>query len=702
MISPSLFPLLNICTFQFIVKYSDTDHLNSFTFPNTLPMIMEKFTPHKRSKYDFDHTSKVFISIENVLALRKTAFMPIHQKCLNGQLATFILFINSNSKFPEGSRESKDAVYKSEIFFISRVLHAISTLLENPTYIFIKISSPNSIFKRFNIDFLKLSMQSLFFAVTEEYLFLIHPLRTFYSLHLKIVAFNFLQIKRNYRSLDDLLQQNIAFQNNFDRGLIVFNFDTEYRDRPELPDCSLNQNGLYVFPAQCVAVIFRKLFNTTFFYSSRPNYQVTSHFVFGTINKDLIDYFIATPLNFPYRLIPHEFTIVPYVLTVFTEHTPPTFLALLSPFDFQTWIALGTVAFLVFIVFLAILKFKKVTKLCWWLLSSLIQQLDDDETICLFGQLRWKYFPLITSFYCMNFMLAFIYTGEMFSCLTAINIPEVPLKLPKIVYSDIPLISSANFIDPQDYYKFYSDLQDDVLPEMIKQNVHNPPFHTYLKRLLNKITFVFGKEFEVARNISYGLPTSFNMTPLPETFAVLNIYQDIKQMKIAMRWYSSKTIIFDSDSGSSLSTTFAWVVRRNPFYPKFHKTIGLLFQSGLTSRWNEIRNKYAMQGQMVHVLSSDYLYQSFSRGRVTELFGRNVNSSIVQRGKIYAYLMLSETQQSSFTQIGYSSVSLSALQFPFGMMLIFVIICSVVLLSEYFHSKLQDQLKTTVFSYVQV
>lgn len=181
-----------------------------------------------------------------------------------------------------------------------------------------------------------------------------------------------------------------------------------------------------------------------------------------------------------------------------------------------------------------------------------------------------------------------LYTGEMFSRLSAITAPLVPGTLTELVESNIPIvtITGYNIEGSSD-----SVVLGDTIPTYLRFFQNRNKSTRLLRELRDKLVYVkffnhsSGYAMFLKAIVGLRSMTSFNVSvDTSKTYAVIDV--PVILDAIAAGYINNRTrLVFEAKEPTPFESISFDVTLRNFFYPLFFRRLSYLSTSGIEGRW---------------------------------------------------------------------------------------------------------------------
>jgi hypothetical protein len=672
MLGIGFLPFFNLCSTQIIgnlVDWPDLIELSANVL-SPLPLVLDHIDEISFGRYSQSLPTKDQLPSGNTLEFysnqSKIGLVLQYQKCNADGTATLILTEWMN--YRNGTNYS--AVRK-----VGEIIDSLVNLHEDPRLIFIELNPINYDSLRPNfpvrLNFNRFSTLAVIFV--------------FFNDSLNFLCVNCGLTKSGNRQLT-LLNKNLTFPMlpkvldirkrniNFEGGNVIPYFHAN------ISDCSFYHAKLLTPSIQCTMAVLGEKYNFT--HVQRTNGKRESHLVGMILNSPAslkMNKLLAGLRKMRLDWFIHGISYQPFQLKIFTNTSKANFAVLLSPFDVWIWMCLLLSLVLLIVVGSLVLRLKKKSKLIFWTISVILEQVDESLTTILFQNLRWKYFLLILGWSVTAFILGVIYKGSLFSCLTANVPPDVPSSLRKALLSPIPIITTGcNYYEGNGTEGCISALKYLLIKDLLVGLSPTDSFHLYLNQVANKTVFVNGSEFDIVHNISLNLPVLQEDTTeasflLPETFGVLNAVRDLNDFSQAMKLYSPNTVSVKNHDMNPFVIRTPWIGSRNFFYQVFSRGLSSLVESGIYDRWQNYEYIGWQLGQVKLELKKQMVKMSGSSSGGSVLGEQNNILNNLGLGKFYARFLLADTRLITFTEA--NPVSFPVMQMPFAVCLILLLVC---------------------------
>jgi hypothetical protein len=169
-----------------------------------------------------------------------------------------------------------------------------------------------------------------------------------------------------------------------------------------------------------------------------------------------------------------------------------------------------------------------------------------------------------------------LYSGAIFSCLTADIPPLVPKTLVGLLHSDLSIVTTILFTIK--FTHFESLLKESVIPSTISGLGQNSPQSKLLLKLKEKSVFIRGYNredyVEIIKNINASQPLSYfnNSVPTQNTFALIDQEDRLNYILVPVNILGQRYIVENRDD-LSITTIQCVNWRKNFLSPKIHRGI---------------------------------------------------------------------------------------------------------------------------------
>ncbi|OXA46897.1 hypothetical protein Fcan01_18163 [Folsomia candida] len=296
--------------------------------------------------------------------------------------------------------------------------------------------------------------------------------------------------------------------------------------------------------------------------------------------------------------------------------------AFMAPFSTTVW----TTLFLCCVTITLICACARVEKNAWKVSENMVQDFLNvtsilfgqvsGTTLKMFGNKKWLAKIMLTIWFLGGgyTIIDNLYTGSIFSFMTAIQAPKVPPTFQMLVKdSEIRIITMASFhFDESANLSPFSTLRSLLIPAYLELFNKQPNYIDMLNHLSKKIMFVpifFSYKLwqSFIRNVTQfkSIQYEHEILDTKSIFAVMDDSEDLKYCYGALKWSDSRLIIKAKEDTPFVDIRLA-VGNANYLLPIFVKPMGLLLSSGLAKRWNELYDLYSILKDMRGHNSSNY------------------------------------------------------------------------------------------------
>ncbi|OXA42217.1 hypothetical protein Fcan01_22947 [Folsomia candida] len=265
----------------------------------------------------------------------------------------------------------------------------------------------------------------------------------------------------------------------------------------------------------------------------------------------------------------------------------------LTPFDHFTWGSLYLSCLLISLVIYTERKLFLLPCLKYEPIFNLAAQLLGQYS-GYFVRINFKTIAVIWSVSCY-IVMANLYQGAIYSCLTVTLLPSVPKTVEGIVSFNLKIVTSSELLVPTEYGMTSRSLLKDHIPDIISKFPTNSKFVKILKKLDSNLIFFNPAAiyiWDLATNISNHL-NIYNSNETIGTsgmFAVMNANQKQNHFNSIMKIMGKRLLIEEGHSGKDVDFQFLKldVANFNFICFKISNGINHLTESGIYGRWGVI------------------------------------------------------------------------------------------------------------------
>lgn len=191
-----------------------------------------------------------------------------------------------------------------------------------------------------------------------------------------------------------------------------------------------------------------------------------------------------------------------------------------------------------------------------------------------------------------NVLMDNLYTGEIFSFLSAIKVPTVPGTLPDLVGSKIPIVSTTSYVQNG---KRFSILGRDTIPSYVDFYVRRNKSAEIFRKLGTRLSFVDAyKSTEDYANFLKTILALKNLTRVNSsvetrrTYVIIDEGGKLNVLTSLIRSNESRMVINAREDTPFVSIVVDQALR-NCFYPIFTRRLGYLDSSGIAEKWEKLQ-----------------------------------------------------------------------------------------------------------------
>lgn len=339
------------------------------------------------------------------------------------------------------------------------------------------------------------------------------------------------------------------------------------------------------------------------------------------------------------KYVINDVTLIP-VKFIFVTPFPTAFdgiNAFLAPFDSNVW----GILFLSCILINSTIRFthtfaSKYTSITELLHHSihdflnitaiLLRQVNGD-TFKMFNNKKWVAVPILTVWFLGGCYIIMdnLYTGSIFSFLTAIKPPLLPSTLETLVDSDYPISTSGNQISPGSVRRYKSSLKLHLIPQYINLSRKIPSkISQILDGLNQKLVYFKILDLRTTRKnlpakIQEGQPISSTDTnnklngsvETRTTFAIMDTTRDLAVLQGLIQSNGSRLITQVKEGTPLIEISFS-MSPRTYLRPLFLKQLGNFLAFGLENRWKKLEQLYGPI-RLQYILNKGKYKEHFAR-----------------------------------------------------------------------------------------
>jgi len=369
-------------------------------------------------------------------------------------------------------------------------------------------------------------------------------------------------------------------------------FASKYSISASLKTCSYSENQYYTPPYECAVRVLSLKFNYSE-YTAYHQYELKekpfSFFLQGPVKRDINGLLVQHKI-FGHNWIVHGVSYEPYQLIVFTTHVGKSFSSVISQVDVWIWVAIILILGILFTFVLAIEGFQSVGMFVGWLVTSLLEQLDDKIARKLFSKKFWMVTPALASWLFSTLILGMFYKGELFSVMIAMGLPPVPQTLRDVVESNLTLVTFSTEGWPtvtNDAVMNDSYLKASIIPDLILDINDTEPFYQFMSKVHDKTQFIRGNAWELAlkivtsfKNGSVNVNNNNGVGVLDSKTNILDLVQSVDHLANEIKPVRNHDL-------NPFTIRKPWIGKRNYFFVEFARSLGSLVQGGIYYKWEQ-------------------------------------------------------------------------------------------------------------------
>ncbi|CAG7732490.1 unnamed protein product [Allacma fusca] len=196
------------------------------------------------------------------------------------------------------------------------------------------------------------------------------------------------------------------------------------------------------------------------------------------------------------------------------------------------------------------------------------------------------------------------YKGNMFSLLSSISLPNIPVNWEDIVKSERFLVSTASFIiaaninDNAKHSMLHSSIDELQAEGRISQRLNKT-----LSELSHKLVFTNATSSVIAysqtsRGKEIGLPSPSQLFRLPDDYIFIQQDRHLELYSLLMKVAKSNALVLQGPSQDLFSERIPIMMVRNFFTENYTKMFFQIVESGLYSLWKKYSDMYAKLNEM--------------------------------------------------------------------------------------------------------
>lgn len=304
----------------------------------------------------------------------------------------------------------------------------------------------------------------------------------------------------------------------------------------------------------------------------------------------------------------------------------------LSPFDYDVWTVLLTFCVIITLVITISRQDKdkiRFAELIWDFINAtcILLRQGGGNTFTIFYNKKWVAVPILIVWFLGGCYIIMdnLYTGSIFSFMSAILPPKFPSTLLDLVDSEFPIITG-------DYVTLYDKtvkrvtphLKSRLIPLYINLFRHMPHISRMFQQLNDKLVFMsiyknsgsfktFLSKIEQSEKLNY-LNGSIETR---KTFVVMDKAEYLGYLHKFITWNGSRLIIGGKEA-TPFNAIKVLATQTNYVLPIFMKRMRTLSSFGLEDRWNKLGKLYSplrFQYKMNTLTYKKYFAMALSNGR---------------------------------------------------------------------------------------
>ncbi|OXA47561.1 Glutamate receptor 3.7 [Folsomia candida] len=282
----------------------------------------------------------------------------------------------------------------------------------------------------------------------------------------------------------------------------------------------------------------------------------------------------------------------------------------LSPFDDMVWVVLLlSCVTITFVIGLSRIKtvenfMSDVTQDLFNVTCILLRQVNG-ESLRMFNNRACVAVPILTVWFLGGCYVIMdnLYTGSVFSFLSAVKAPRLPSSLVDLADSEIPIMTHSWYLDETDRpIRKIPILNDYLVPQYVNLFKDSPEMMNMFRQLLKKLIFIhqdvdeymsqsgISKLLRNSRQAMSGVSPNKVIDP-EKTFAIMDSDQ-IVRMNGKLLQSTEKRLILYGKEYTPFNKVFVEVLKRNYLLPIFLKRLGQLLSNGMVDRWRKLEELY--------------------------------------------------------------------------------------------------------------
>jgi hypothetical protein len=184
-----------------------------------------------------------------------------------------------------------------------------------------------------------------------------------------------------------------------------------------------------------------------------------------------------------------------------------------------------------------------------------------------------------------------LYSGSIFSSLTADISPIVPKTLVELLHSELSIVTTR--IATSNYTHFLSLLKESVIPSTIFGLSQNSSFSKLLLKLEEKSVFIRSyyvmDSVKIIKNINASEPLSYlnNSVSTQNTFALIDLETNLNRILVPVKILAQRHIVENRDDLAITSITCGFS-GKNFLSRKIFRGILELTEAGISTKWRSL------------------------------------------------------------------------------------------------------------------
>lgn len=228
--------------------------------------------------------------------------------------------------------------------------------------------------------------------------------------------------------------------------------------------------------------------------------------------------------------------------------------------------------------------------------SILFGQSIDDQVIKKIGTKHVARPLLAIWFVACYIIMDNLYQGTIYSDLTVMHPPSIPVKFISLLMSNISIVTTTQMLMPSrdgNYIEYRSLLKDSVIPDVVKNN-QDKGFVHFVKVADRKIVYVHNGNVDVSmvKNMSDSVPiwpnSSLNIIPTKKAIAIIDESEELSLLRESLN-ILGKRLVTKNNPHFSISLRSIVLGDQTFLSRKIYFSMQYLSQAGIKQRWSRMK-----------------------------------------------------------------------------------------------------------------